>query len=70
MYVKMFSSVLNSVLCEPDRTAYLPLDGEQVGHGSVWSQEKTGLCLQTLPQVLYMSETYLKKIILCHLFIK
>lgn len=39
------------VVFESGRSAYLPLDGDQIGHGSVWSQETTGLCLQILPQV-------------------
>lgn len=37
---------------ELDRSAYVPLAGEQTGAGSVWSSETTGFCLQTLPQVL------------------
>lgn len=40
-----------------DRSAYVPLAGEQTGAGSVWSSETTGFCLQTLPQVLACFKT-------------
>lgn len=39
-------------MCDPDRSAYVPVAGEQARSGSVGSPEKTGFCLQTLPQVL------------------
>lgn len=43
------------VFCDLGRSAHLPLGGNQVGSGSVWSQEAAGVRLQILPQVLYMS---------------
>lgn len=49
------------VVCELGRSTHLSLGGDQAGNGSVWSEEKTGFCLQILPQVLHMSETYMKK---------
>lgn len=49
-------------VCESGRATYLSLDGDQAGNGSVWSQEKTGFCLQILPQVPHMSETYVKSL--------
>lgn len=49
------------VACKSGRSTYLPLDGDQTDNGPVWGQEKTGFCLQILPQVLYMSETYVRR---------
>lgn len=49
------------VLFELGRPAHLSLGGKQVGRGSVWTQEANGLRLQVLPEVLNMSENYLKR---------
>lgn len=53
---------VHDVVSELDRSAYLPLAGDQVGTGSVWSPEKTDFCLQILPQVLHMSDTYMMRL--------
>lgn len=42
---------------ELDRSAHVPLAGEQTGDGPVWSSETTGFCLQTLPEVLSCYKT-------------
>lgn len=51
-------------VCESGRSTYLPVAGDQIGNVPVWHQEKTGLCLQILPQVKSLK----RRIRLCPLF--